>query len=77
MSPLPETVNVPISLSLPIDGQAWADEYGIDNPTLAKIVNDVRNHATNTLREHFGHLGLLVLPEDPAEPKAPTVKTDG
>lgn len=50
------TLRVEIAMTLDIDVDAWAEEYGIEP---GKVAGDVEEHATNTVVAHLSDLGVL------------------
>lgn len=49
-------MKVAVNLTLDIDPDAWADEYGVE---AADVAQDVERHVTNTVNAHLNSLGLL------------------
>lgn len=50
------TQRVTVTMTLDIDPEVWAAEYGCD---LETVEGDVEEHATNIVVGHFSSLGLL------------------
>lgn len=49
-------MRVKVELSLDVDVDAWIREYGVERRDVRR---DVQTHATQSLKAHFGDLGLL------------------
>lgn len=48
-----------ISLTVDVDPDAWATEYGLDSTSREAIRTDVREHVQSSVRDHLSALGLL------------------